>query len=146
VGSGRRARQRRAVVPFLVVATLFLVVTAFFLVVTAFFLVVTAFFFTVVGFLADAVFRLDEDFFALAFDFVDFDRAVTFDFALRDARAERDDRERLRADRERVYTGRFQPTARSARNEAGMLRMPSCESVTASAAASARSARTSLIT
>ena len=101
-----------------------------------------------------------DDFFALTLDFEDFedfedfadfdDRAVAFDFALRDARAERDDRaadlERLRAERERVYTGRFQPTARSARNDAGMLRMPVCESVTASAAASARSARTSLIT
>jgi len=99
------------------------------------------------AFLVEADLLLD-DFFAATFDFDDFeDLADAFDFAARDARAERDDlARRLRAERERVATGRFQPTARSARNDAGMLRMPSSESVTASAAASARSARTSLIT
>src|SRR6185503_3971879 len=53
--------------------------------------------------------------------------------------------ERLeRADRDR--TGRFQPTARSARNVAGIaIRSPS-ESRTESAAASATSARTSAMT
>ena len=115
----------------------------------------TAFFFAVVDFLADADLPRDVVFLALALDLADFedfdDRAEAFDFAVRDARADRDERDedlarRLRAERERVYTGRFQPTARSARNDAGMLRMPACESVTASAAASARSARTSLIT
>jgi hypothetical protein len=80
--------------------------------VAAFFLAVVAFFFTVVVdfFLAEADLLL-EAFFALAFDFADFDfedfadRAVAFDFALREARADRDDRavrERLRAERERV--------------------------------------------
>ena len=80
---------------------------------TAFFFVVTAFFFAVeVDFFLDEADLLLDDFFALAFDFADFDfedfadRAVAFDFALREARAERDDRaddrERLRAERERV--------------------------------------------
>jgi hypothetical protein len=93
----------------------------------------------------------DEDFDALARDFealaLDFE-ALAFDLLLRAERA--DDRadlaRRLRAERERVYSGRFQPTARSARNDRGMLSIPSSESVTARAAASARSARTSLIT
>src|SRR5688500_10744136 len=140
-GAGAIPRQRRAVVFF--EATIF-------------------FFAVVVFFLAEADLLLD-DFLALTFAFADFedravtfvfadfeDRAVAFAFAEREARADLDERaeraRRLRAERERVYTGRFQPTARSARNDAGMLRMPVCESVTASAAASARSARTSLIT
>ena len=103
------------------------------------------------AFLADFFFD-DEDFEALAFDFdalafFDFE-ALAFDLALCAERAdERDDlARRLRAERERVYSGRFHPTARSARNDRGMSRMPRFESVTARAAASARSARTSLIT
>jgi len=80
------------------------------------FLVTTAFFFD------------DEDFFALAFDFDALDdRALAFDLLLRDARAEasEDLPRRLLADRERATcSGRFQPTARSARNDAGMLRIP----------------------
>lgn len=110
------------------------------------FFVVTAFFFDDEDFDALAL-DLDElafDFDAVAFDF----EALAFDLMLRAERAdEREDlARRLRAERERVDSGRFQPTARSARNDLGMLRMPRFESVTARAAASARSARTSLIT
>src|SRR5215217_6109566 len=113
-------------------------------------------FFEEVGFFATVAFFFAEvDFFELTLDLADRDeRADTFDFdfELRDDRAERDELaelrpRRLRAERERAAcSGRFQPTARSARKDAGMLSRPSCESVTASAAASARSARTSLIT
>jgi hypothetical protein len=111
-------------------------------------------FFDVVGFfVATAFFFDDVAFFALtfAFDFDELDdRALAFDLLLREARADAcadDLPRRLRAERDRAAcSGRFQPTARSARKERGMLRMPWSESVTASAAASARSARTSLIT
>src|SRR3954469_20513905 len=48
--------------------------------------------------------------------------------------------------RETFTSGLFHPTARSARNDLGMSSGPPRMSVTASAAASARSARTSLIT
>lgn len=80
-------------------------------------------------------FRADEAFFFGA-DFAE--RADEADF-------EREDvgRRTLRRD---DGAARFQPTALSDRNEAGIARMPSGPSITASTAASARSARTSEIT
>jgi hypothetical protein len=119
------------------------------LVVVGFF-AVTAFFFAVEDLDVLALDFDDADFLALALDFealaLDFE-ALAFDLLLRAERAERADlARRLRAERERVYSGRFHPTARSARNDRGMLSIPCSESVTARAAASARSARTSLIT
>jgi hypothetical protein len=87
------------------------------------------------------------DFFALDFDPVDFDPvdfrdfdAVAFDFVC--DRVERFAVWRFRA----TCFGLFHPSARSARNDRGMSRTPLRESVTASAAASDRSARTSAIT
>ena len=84
------------------------------------------FFFVDDFFVVTAFFLEDVDFFALAFDFEELDaRALAFDLLLpRDACAD-DFPRRLRAERERAEcSGRFQPTARSARNDAGMLRMP----------------------
>ena len=66
------------------------------------------------------------DFLAVAFDDEDF-LALTFDLLLREERADECDDlpRRLRAERERATcSGRFHPTARSARNDAGMLSMP----------------------
>jgi len=79
----------------------------------------------VLFFVVTAFFLDDEDFFALAFDFDELDeRALAFDLPLREARADALPC-RLRAERDRAAcSGRFQPTARSARNDAGMLRMP----------------------
>ena len=84
------------------------------------------FFFVDDFFVVTAFFLEDVAFFALAFDFDELDeRALAFDLLLpRDACAD-DFPRRLRAERERAEcSGRFQPTARSARNDAGMLRMP----------------------
>jgi hypothetical protein len=71
----------------------------------------------------------DEDFLALAFDLDDeafF--ALAFEWLLREECADECDDlpRRLRAECERRATcsGRFHPTARSARNDAGMLSMP----------------------
>jgi len=79
----------------------------------------------VLFFVVTAFFLDDEDFFALAFDFDELDeRALAFDLPLREERADALPC-RLRAERDRAAcSGRFQPTARSARNDAGMLRMP----------------------
>ena len=84
-GAGGTSRQRRA---------------------EGFFEATTFFFAVVVFFLAEADLLLDA-FLALAFAFADFDeRAVTFAFAVREARADLDERadlaRRLRAERERV--------------------------------------------
>ena len=90
-------------------------------------------------FLVTTAFLLaDEVFFALALDLDELDeRALALDLPLREERAEPaecdDLLRRPRAERERTCSGRFQPTARSARNELGMLRTPIRESVTASA-------------
>jgi hypothetical protein len=82
----------------------------------------------VVGFLvATAFFFDDEEDLALALDLEDDFFALAFDLLLREERAEECDdlARRLRAERERATcSGRFHPTARSARNDAGMLRMP----------------------
>jgi hypothetical protein len=76
------------------------------------------------------------DFFAVAFELEPFDAALRVAVGLR-----------LRAERDRATrVGRFQPTALSARNVRGIERMFSGLSITAAAAASARSARTSEIT
>src|SRR5690242_8580087 len=67
-------------------------------------------------------------------------------FARALARARAAARARLARERDTFVSGLFQPTARSARKDFGMSSMPPSRSVTASSAASARSARTSLIT
>ena len=79
----------------------------------------------VLFFVVTAFFLDDEDFLALALDFDELDeRALAFDLLLCEARAD-DLPRRLRAERDRAAcSGRFQPTARSARNDAGMLSMP----------------------
>lgn len=86
------------------------------------------------------------DFFALAFEPLDF--LPDFDATAFDFECERVERFALRLfERDRAtWVGRFHPSARSARNDRGMSRTPLRESVTASAAASDRSARTSAIT